>query len=87
MYLHLGMKLKKVHRVIEFSQGDYMNKWVSYCTCMRSNAKTEFEKQFWKLMVNAVSILVFSYDLIAVTHNLKMRFQSNCYILGLWKDD
>lgn len=56
MYLHLGMELIKVHRVIEFTQGDYMSEWVTYCTYMRSKARTEFEKQFWKLMVNVVGI-------------------------------
>lgn len=51
MYLHLGMKLKKVHRVIEFEQGDCMARWVNICTSNRAQAKSEFEKQFWKLMV------------------------------------
>lgn len=55
MYLNLGMELKQVHRVIEFSQGD-MAEWVDYCTHKGTNSKIEFEKQFWKLMVNAVSI-------------------------------
>ena len=51
MYLHLGMKLTEVHRAIQFNQGTYMSEWVDFCTNMRSNAKNEFEKQFWKLMV------------------------------------
>ena len=51
MYLHLGMKLKKVHRVIQFEQGDCMARWVNICTSNRAQAKSEFEKQFWKLMV------------------------------------
>ena len=54
MYLYLGMKLKKVHRVIKFKQSGYMKRWVDFCTMMRSNGSSEFEKQFWKLMVNAV---------------------------------
>ena len=51
MYLHLGMNLKKVHRVIQFEQGVYMAQWVNFCTNKRAHAKSEFEKQFWKLMV------------------------------------
>ena len=50
------MVLKSAHRVIEFCQGDYMSGWVEYCTSMRSKAKKDFEKDFWKLMVNAVSM-------------------------------
>ena len=56
MYLHLGMELKHVHRVIAFIQGDYMAEWVSYCTSKRANAQSEFEKEFWKLMVNSVRV-------------------------------
>lgn len=48
------MKLKKVHRVIKYVQGDFMSGWVQYCTNKRAGAKTEFEKSFWKLIVNAV---------------------------------
>ena len=42
---------KKVHRVIQFEQGDCMARWVNICTSNRAQAKSEFEKQFWKLMV------------------------------------
>ena len=30
-----------------------MRGWVQYCTNKRSSSKTEFEKSFWKLIVNA----------------------------------
>ena len=48
------MELKQVHRVIKFTQSYYMKVWVDYCTSKRSSSKSEFEKQFWKLLVNAV---------------------------------
>ena len=35
-----------------------MSGWVEYCTSMRSKAKNDFEKDFWKLMVNAVSMFL-----------------------------
>ena len=31
-----------------------MTEWVQYCTRKRSAARNEFEKAFWKLIVNAV---------------------------------
>ena len=43
-----GLKLKKVHRVIEFQQSRWMN------AKERKDAKNEFEKDFYKLMNNSV---------------------------------
>jgi len=50
LYLQLGMKLDKVHRVVIFEQGDFMKSWVEFCTEKRAGAKNEFEKNFWKLV-------------------------------------
>ncbi|XP_015795544.1 uncharacterized protein LOC107371910 [Tetranychus urticae] len=54
LYLKMGMKLKKVHRVIRFRQGPWLAKYVEFCTKMRQQATTAFEKDFWKLMVNSI---------------------------------
>jgi len=54
MFLRQGMRLKKVHRVISFSQKPYMKEWVDFCTKKRSQATTEFAKAYWKLLVNSV---------------------------------
>ena len=48
------MVLKNVHRVVTFKQGDFMRSWVEFCTQKRAAATTEFEKSFWKLLVNSV---------------------------------
>ena len=50
----IGYEIKHVHREITSKQGDFMRSWVQYCTKKRAAAKTEFEKSFWKLIVNAV---------------------------------
>ncbi|XP_015795590.1 uncharacterized protein LOC107371957 [Tetranychus urticae] len=50
----MGMKLKKVHRVIRFRQGSWLAEYVDFCTKMRQQATTAFEKDFWKLMVNSI---------------------------------
>jgi len=68
MYLHLGMTLKKVHRVIQFEQGECMARWVNIFTSKRAQAKNEFEKQFWKLMVR-IQTWLFSID--GCCHSLK----------------
>ncbi|KAE9543709.1 hypothetical protein AGLY_002105 [Aphis glycines] len=49
-----GLKLVKIHRAIRFSQKKWMASYIELCTKMRTEAKNEFEKEFWKLLINSV---------------------------------
>jgi hypothetical protein len=53
LYLGFGMKLLRVRRVVAFRQKPWLKPYVELNTKMRQQAKTDFEKDFFKLMVNA----------------------------------
>ena len=54
LYLSLGLKLKKVNRVLEFDQSPWLRQHIDFNTQKRAGAKNAFEKDFFKLMNNGV---------------------------------
>ena len=49
-----GLVLEKIHRAIEFKQVAWMREYIDFKTRLRTTAKNDFEKDFYKLMDNSV---------------------------------
>ena len=47
-------KIKKVHRVVQFDQSAWMKKYIQLNNELRKKAINDFEKDFFKMMYNAV---------------------------------
>ena len=52
-YVRHGMIVDKTHNIISFRQSNWLEKYKSFNTQKRNDAKNDFEKDFYKLLNNA----------------------------------
>ena len=52
-YVRHGMIVEKIHEIISFKQSKWLESYISFNTQKRNRAENNFEKDFFKLLVNA----------------------------------
>ena len=52
-YVRHGLIVEKIHEIISFKQSKWLESYISFNTQKRNKAKNDFEKDFFKLLVNA----------------------------------
>ena len=79
LYLDLGLKLKKIHRILKFDQEAFIKPFIEMCTLARQNSKTKFESDQFKKLANSVygktlqSVRNYSVVKLSTTRSLLLK--------------
>ena len=93
--LNHGLKLKKIHRIIEFNQEAWLKLYIDMNTELRKLAKNDFEKDLFKLMNNSVfgktmeNIRKHREIKLVTTDKKRSKLvaEPNCYTINLISED
>ena len=69
-YLDLGMVLTKIHKGIQYVEKEWLKDYIDFNTKKRTECKTDYEKDLYKLMNNAV----FGKSMENVRDRISLRF-------------
>lgn len=50
LYVNLGIKIRAIHKVLEFDQDTWLKPYIDFNTKKRQEAQTQFEKNFYKIL-------------------------------------
>ena len=73
IYVRHGMIVENIHDLISFRQSKRLEKYISFITQKRNRAENDFEKDFFKLPVNAA----FGKMMENLQNRLKIEFVKN----------
>ena len=79
LYHDLGVKLKKIQWVLQFSQSVWLKQYINFNTNKRTNAENLFEKDFFKLMTNSIFGRTMEYTWKRVT--IKLETNEKIYLI------
>jgi hypothetical protein len=94
-YLSHGLRLTKIHRAISFQQSAWLSRYIILNQELRTAAKNDFEKDFFKLMNNSVygktcENMKKRTDIKLVTDDTKRKTLTNkphCMSYRIFKED